>query len=145
MALPKYPIITAPALGAILKCHFDGFVSPEMLKTRPVLVIAPPIKQRPKLCTIIPLSTTTPDPEMPYHLEIAMPTPSLPEPFDNPSAWVKADMLYAVSFSRLERFYYKQGQRRNYVVPVIKADLMKEIQRRVLRGLGLRFLEKGLR
>jgi len=145
MALPKDPITIAPALGAILKCHFDGFVSPEMLKSRPVLVIAPPIKQRPKLCTIIPLSTTIPDPEMPYHLEIAMPTPLLPAPFDSSSAWVKADMLYAVSFNRLERFYHHTGKSKKYIIPVIKADLMKEIQRRVLRGLGLRFLEKGLR
>ncbi|KAA6204525.1 MAG: hypothetical protein DU429_09105 [Candidatus Tokpelaia sp.] len=88
MALPKYPITIAPALGIILKCHFDGFVSPEMLKTRPVLIVAPPMQQRPKLCTIIPLSTVIPEPKMPYHLEIAMPTPLLPEPFDSPSAWV---------------------------------------------------------
>lgn len=144
MGLPKIPLKFAPPVGSILRCCFDGFIDPEMKKTRPVIVVAPPIKQRPRLCTIVPLSTTAPNPQMPYHLELSMPEPSLPSPYDSSKAWIKGDMIYAVSFDRLERFYYMNNGRKNYIVPSVDSAGMQEIRRRILRGLGLRNLEKSL-
>jgi mRNA interferase MazF len=47
-------------MGQILICDFSsGFVEPEMVKVRPVVVISPkPRKSIHSLCTVVPLSTT---------------------------------------------------------------------------------------
>ena len=56
MAL-KYP----PKVGTLWICDFNtGFKPPEMIKRRPVVVISP--RRSTELCTIVPLSTTVPDP-----------------------------------------------------------------------------------
>ncbi|WP_432431527.1 type II toxin-antitoxin system PemK/MazF family toxin [Chelatococcus daeguensis] len=86
----------------MLICDFDsGFREPEMVKRRPVVVISPRLKRRTGLVSVVPLSTTPPDPIEDYHCEVRM-EPPLPTPFDSPTAWVKADMPYTVGFQRLE-------------------------------------------
>jgi uncharacterized protein YifN (PemK superfamily) len=75
---------------------------------------------------------------MPYHHRLVI-DPVLPEPYDAEICWVKADMLYTVSFDRLHfPFKGKDGNgKRIYDVRVIdKADLLK-IQQCVLHGIGL--------
>jgi uncharacterized protein YifN (PemK superfamily) len=89
-----------PEPGTILICDFHGFRSPEMLKRRPVVVISPRLRQRYKLCTVVPLSTTTPIPQTAYHYRLHT-VPPLPEPYDSEHQWVKGDMVYTVSFDRL--------------------------------------------
>ena len=92
-----------PKIGSILVCDFSkGFVPPEMVKRRPVIVISPPISARPRLCTIIPLSTKIPETIMPYHVDLG--DLKLPNPFDIGPNWAKCDMIYSVSFDRLELF-----------------------------------------
>ncbi len=73
-----------------LECDFNGMIAPEMLKRRPVIVISSPELHGDgnRLSTIVPLSTTTPDPVKPYHVLIDD-MPVLPY-FDNSkTAWVK--------------------------------------------------------
>jgi mRNA interferase MazF len=95
------PIKEHPLLGSILMCDFSsGFREPEMVKRRPVVVISPKIRQRPKLCTIVALSTTAPYPVMPYHCQIDI-EPDLPMPLASRGLWVKGDMINAVGFHRL--------------------------------------------
>jgi hypothetical protein len=59
-----------------------------MVKRRPAIIISKPIPGRSLLCSIVPLSTTPPNPVLPHHMKITF-SPPLPAPYDNPMAWVK--------------------------------------------------------
>jgi len=130
-----------PEIGTIVICDFTSFVSPEMTKRRPAIVISPRLRDRGELCTVVPLSTTNPPSVMPYHHRIVI-DPVLPAPYDSKSHWVKADMLYTVSFARLYLPFSKkdgQGKRIYDVRTIDKVDLIK-IQQCVLHGIGLTVL-----
>ncbi len=53
-----------PKPDTLLICDFDrGFKAPEMVKKRPVVVISPRRrKSTPQLCTVVPLSSSAPNP-----------------------------------------------------------------------------------
>ena len=56
-----------PKPGTLLVCDFGtGFKMPEMVKKRPVVVISPR-RRRSRLCTVVPLSTTAPNPVERFH------------------------------------------------------------------------------
>jgi uncharacterized protein YifN (PemK superfamily) len=129
-----------PEIGTILICDFDGFIEPEMVKRRPVIVISPRFKNRNGLCTIVPLSTTLPKPVMPYHYKLKLDEP-LPAPFDSPFQWVKADMVATVCFTRL--FFPKEkdaeGKRENLYRTIEAIDL-RNIRACVLHAISLSHL-----
>jgi len=134
-----------PEQGTIVVCDFDGFVAPEMVKRRPVVVVSPRLRKRDGLCSIVPLSTTPPNEVAPYHFKLHV-TPTLPPPYNASYHWVKADMLYTVSFARLHLpFSGKDASgKRIYDVRVIdRVDLLK-IQQCMLHGLGLTSLTEYL-
>jgi uncharacterized protein YifN (PemK superfamily) len=140
MSIPYHP-----EQGTILICDFKGFVEPEMVKRRPVIVISPRLRQRGKLCAIVPLSTSTPSQIMPYHYKLHT-DPELPEPYNEKYHWVKADMIYTVSFDRLSLPFIGKdlSGKRIYDVRVIdKSDLIK-IQHCILHGIGLTALTEYL-
>ena len=89
-----------PEQGTIVICDFKGFVPPEMVKRRPAVIVSPRLRNRGRLCSIVPLSTTPPKPIAPYHYKLHV-DPVLPAPYDAKFHWVKADMVYTVSFDRL--------------------------------------------
>jgi mRNA interferase MazF len=65
--------------------------------------------------------------------------PVLPAPYDSPFHWVKADMTYTVSFSRLSAMCVgrdAQGQRL-YDNRVISPDQLVAVQKALLHGIGL--------
>ncbi|MDY6930077.1 MAG: type II toxin-antitoxin system PemK/MazF family toxin [Pseudomonadota bacterium] len=64
------PLQIHPEQGTIVICDFKGFVPPEMVKRRPAVVISPRLRRRQRLCTIIPLSTTPPNPIEAYHRKL---------------------------------------------------------------------------
>lgn len=133
MSLPYHP-----EQGTIVICDFKGSIDPEMNKRRPAIVVSPRLRQRGRLCAIVPLSTTPPSQIMPYHYKLHV-EPVLPEPYNARFHWVKADMIYTVSFDRLSLPFNGKdaGGKRNYDVRVIdKADLIK-VQECILHGLGL--------
>jgi mRNA interferase MazF len=132
------PLRVHPEQGTILICDFRGFVAPEMIKRRPVVVISPRLRRRQRLCTVIPLSTTAPNPVETYHHKLHV-DPVLPRPYNAKFHWVKADMVYTVSFDRLFLPFEKKDDdgKRVYDTRVVdKADLLK-IQQCMLHGLGL--------
>lgn len=134
-----------PEQGSIVICDFAGFVAPEMIKRRPAVVISPRLRRRDGLCTVVPLSTTPPNPICPYHFKLHV-TPVLPAPYNADFHWVKADMVYTVSFQRLYLpFDGKDASgKRKYDVRIIdRADLLK-IQECMLHGLGLPHLTSYL-
>lgn len=130
-----------PDIGTIVICDFTSFVSPEMTKRRPAIVISPRFRDRGELCTIVPLSTTEPAVVMPYHYKLVI-DPVLPPPYDSAFHWVKADMLYTVSFARLYLPFEKKdgGGKRIYDIRIVQNDELIKIQQCVLRGIGLSVL-----
>jgi uncharacterized protein YifN (PemK superfamily) len=135
------PITFVPAPGTILLCDYSGSIPPEMEKTRPVLVISPPSKGRYKLATVVALSTTDPDPVMPFHCKIAV-NPPLPPPFNSPEMWVKGDMLFTASYDRLDRFKMGKNPNGTRIYKAFNAPKasLQDVQKAVLNGLGLSHL-----
>lgn len=127
-----------PAQGSILICDFSGFKTPEMVKRRPVVVVSPRLRTRNNLCTVVPVSTTPPDRVMPYHFKLHI-EPPLPDPYPEPQVWVKADMVYTVSYDRL--YLPSNGKdasgKRIYDQRIIDAADLLKIQACILHALGL--------
>jgi mRNA interferase MazF len=140
------PIHEHPEMGTILMCDFNvGFCEPEMVSRRCVVVLSPKIKARPKLCTVVALSTTPPDPVMPYHCQIDI-RPRLPVSLDSDGVWVKGDMVNAVGFHRLDliRVGKRPDGSRIYNYQPLSIENIKKIHECVLRAMGLSVLTKHL-
>ena len=135
-----------PAIGTILKCDYEtGFLPPEMVKRRAVVVVSPKITGRYKLCTVVPLSTTPPDPVRQYHCQVDLPD-ELPDWLQKRGVWVKADMMAAVSFDRLDLIRYPKNRqgRRTYCYKAVSDENLRKIRKALLAGLGLAQLTKSL-
>ncbi|MEK7991871.1 MAG: type II toxin-antitoxin system PemK/MazF family toxin [Thiotrichaceae bacterium] len=129
-----------PKQGTIVICDFKGFIIPEMVKRRPAIVISK-IKSRAKLCTIVPCSTTPPNPVESYHYKLVV-APPLPKPYNKDYHWVKADMIYNVSWDRLQLPFSGKDDagKRIYDLRIISDEDLVEIQKCVLHSLGLSHL-----
>ena len=128
-----------PEQGAIVICDFTGFVKPEMIKRRPLIVVSPRFRDRPGLCTIIPCSTTRPSKMQPYHYELNI-EPPLPDPYSMSQCWVKCDMIYAVSLSRLSFPSMRKdlwGERLSDIRVVSPEDLIS-IRNCIMASIGVR-------
>lgn len=120
----------------IVSCNFRGFQAPEMIKRRPVVVLASH-KTNSKLVTVIPLSTTAPDTVEAHHYRLRR------NPLPNATAtevWAKCDMVAVVSTKRLDMI--RTGRRlangkREYVTEQIGQEQFNEIRRGVVKALGL--------
>jgi mRNA interferase MazF len=132
-------ILYHPQVGTILRVDLnEGFRTPEMRKRRPAIVMSPKLPGRDQLCTIVPLSTTPPNPARPYNCVLDL-DPPLPFPYDAPRMWVKADMVMCVAFHRLkllDRGKNSHGER-VYDVRVIDADKLEEIRACIRHSLGM--------
>ncbi len=136
------PLKYHPKTGTIVICDYNtGFTSPEMTKRRLAVVISPQFKRRNNLCTVVPFSTTPPNPIMPYHYLLHL-NPTLPPPYNSTEQWVKADMLATVSFQRLSLPFSGKGAdgKRQYIKKVLTGHDFKSIQRCMLNAVGLNSL-----
>jgi uncharacterized protein YifN (PemK superfamily) len=123
------PLKFQPKGRAVVMCDFRGFVAPEMVKTRPVVVIKQHKRNR-NLVTVVPLSTTEPTYLEDFHHELERsPLPKAPP---GTRVWAKCDMIYTVSLSRLDR--YKVG--REYFDLTISPEQFSVIQEAVRKALG---------
>jgi mRNA interferase MazF len=142
------PITFHPHPGQMLLCDFSDFKEPEIVKrNRPVIVLSSALKGRDKLLTIVPLSTVKPNPIQPYHY--LLPKKSMPmiSNFQERESWVKGDMLYTVSFHRLNLIKLITRNlegKRDYFKTRLGRDQMREIYKCVLHGLNLSKLTKHL-
>jgi mRNA interferase MazF len=133
------PLSYYPTPGEIVYCDYStGFIPPEMMKGRPVVVLSPRLRRRPDLVAIVPLSTTAPSPIEPHHCLINLAHP-LPPPFDAPDMWAKCDMIAVVSKARLDRFKVPRvgGAARKWTTGNVTAADLKRIRAAVLCGLGM--------
>lgn len=111
-------------------CDFRGFVAPEMVKRRPVVVLARNRQNR-QLVTVAPLSTTAPNPVGAHHHLLAeSPLPNT----RGVSCWAKCDMLSTVSLARLDRCKAGRGR---YVVPKLPDVDFAAIRLAVAIALGV--------
>jgi mRNA interferase MazF len=134
-----------PKMGTIVICDFHGFIKPEMTKRRPAIVVSPRFRRRGNLCTVVPLSTTAPNPIKAYHYKLTLDKP-LPRPYNSPFHWVKGDILATVSFNRLYLPYEGKNikGKRKYIVKVVEDADLYNIRKCVLRSIGLFHLTKHL-
>jgi len=129
------PLNFQPRPGTVVMCDFVGYVVPEMVKVRPVVVVARNRKNR-QLVTVVPLSTTAPDKLEDHHHELsANPLPGK----GHVTCWAKCDMIATVSLSRLDR--YKTAHR-TYETPKLPDADFQAIRRAIASALGLDQPEK---
>lgn len=125
-----------PRRRMVLCCDFStGFKEPEMVKVRPVVVVVEPSRNRPGLCTVVPLSTTRPDVILPYHHQ--MTSPSLPAAWAGREVWAKCDMIVSVSCDRLDRILVRENGERKYVHSTACLTDFDAIRRCMALALGL--------
>lgn len=127
-----------PKPGNVLMCDFNtGFKPPEMVKVRPVVVISPR-RRSVELCTVVPLSTTAPNPVEAFHWEMA--AQSLPGPFATNRTWAKCDMLATVGLGRLDRVRIGKDSNGNriYTTHQVTAADLEGILKAVMVALGIR-------
>ena len=123
-----------PKPGTLLICDFIGFKAPEMIKKRPVVIISPR-RRRSQLCTVVPLSTVSPDPVEQFHHR--MNPLSLPVHLRGSHTWAKCDMLYTVSLARLDRVRVTIGGHRTYYEQEVLPEDLEAIRRGVTIALNL--------
>ena len=139
------PLQYHPKAGTIVVCDFgQAFRPPEMVKRRPAIVVSPQIQGRPNLCTVVPISTEIPKIRAAYHLELS--NLCLPHPYNEGPNWVKADMVFASSFSRLDLF--KDGKDENgirkYNAQCLTVDELLAVRKAILCSIGLSSLTKHM-
>lgn len=119
-----------PKVGTIINCNFEGYISPEMLKRRPVVVLRKN-KLNSQLVTVVPISTTAPRKATNLHIEIE-------GPIDGKQAWIKCDMIYTVCLSRLSRLKQKdENGHYQWVNKSLDANLLEEVKKSIANYLGL--------
>lgn len=124
-----------PKAGSIVKCDFKGFIVPEIIKTRPVLVISSH-KSNSKLVTVIPLSATAPTNIEYYHLELDLKAESNIEPFlFNCKRWFKCDLIYVVSIERMDRYKNRITGKRD--TPQVSQRTLKTVKEMTRLANGL--------
>lgn len=139
------PLKFHPSQGAVLICDYStGFILPEMIKKRPVVVVTPRPRRQRQLCTVVPLSTTKPEPVEKHHCKLD--ALSLPDKFSIPEVWVKCDMIATVSLERLDRIKIKKNAdgKRLYANHYVINEDLQSIIKCILQGLGLEGLIKHL-
>lgn len=132
------PLKFQPRTKSVLMCRFDGFFEPEMIKTRPVVILAKH-KHNNKLVTVVPLSTTAPGKEEAYHHRLS----SNPSPGENKDlpVWAKCDMVYTLSTDRLELFRIRTRQGRSIANAHVNDEDFEAIREGVRAALSLRQLQ----
>lgn len=128
MSIPFYPKI-----GQILWCDLSDFKAPEMTKRRPVIIIGPKLNNRSDLVTIVPLSLSLPNEEVPYVVKLSKNYHPKEEDGDEEKAsWAKCDMVMNLSKSRLEGFCNKQ---RGWYRCIASNEDLNAVRKGVLYGL----------
>lgn len=131
------PLQYPPARGEVLIGDFNNLIHHEMDKIRPCIAISPKFRCRSMLTTVVCLSTADPVVKMPYHGILVLDPPISPK-FNNPTMWVKGDMIYTVSISRLTRsFELLSNGKRHYPARVLNDEQMSLVLNCVLAGLGI--------
>lgn len=124
-----------PKEGSIVKCDFTGFRVPEIVKTRPVIVISSH-KANSKLVTVVPISATAPTKIEYYHPEFDLEIEKNLEPYlSNCKRWFKCDLVYVLSIERMDRYKNRHTGKRD--TPQVSQRTLKSIKEIVRLANGL--------
>lgn len=118
---------------------------PEMIKKRPVVIIAERLNGRSsELLTVVPLSSKPPWKPVPYQIEILLQQPLSPN-FPLTTVWAKCDMIAVVARQRLDRFRIPgiDGGQHRWVSGHVTRDQVAAIRGGVVHGLG-QFIDKSV-
>jgi uncharacterized protein YifN (PemK superfamily) len=108
------PLPYLPKQGEVLICDFDdSAIGAEMIKRRPVVVVSRHDAHRSKLCSVVPLSTTAPNPSLKWHHH--MPHLRVTGWSADAGVWAKCDVITTVSLERLNKPYIKRRTGRQYI------------------------------
>ena len=121
-----------PKVGSVVYCDYVGFVAPEMVKKRPVIVISKH-KHHSKLLSVVPISTVSPDKIFDYHIEMDPQFCTLY--LSGRKCWVKCDMFNVISLERLNLIRDKKSGLRH--APNVGADLLQKIKEAIRTVHGL--------
>lgn len=125
-----------PPVKSVLMCDFRGLVVPEIVKVRPVIVVARN-KYNNQLVTVVPISTTEPNLLRECHHKLALnPIPGN----EHIACWAKCDMVMTVSLARLDRIKTKTWEGRSYIVPQLAMEEFERVKLAVLHGIGMSYL-----
>jgi uncharacterized protein YifN (PemK superfamily) len=124
------PLTFHPRPGHVLVCDFHGFIEPEIVKKRPVIVVSSRLPHRSGLATVVPISLTAPRYEVPYVVRLSR--NYHPSETEDLPCWAKCDLLANVSLARLDRF--KIG-RRKYLAPKASDEDLAAVRKGVLQAL----------
>lgn len=136
------PLPYQPKPRTVLSCDFSGYIEPEIVKRRPVVVLKAH-KTNAKLVAVIPLSTTRPNSVEEHHYRL------LQNPLPHEAAteaWAKCDMVAVVSTARLEMIRSMRRRpdgKREYLKLQIGQEQFEAIRRAVVVGLGLKSVFAG--
>jgi uncharacterized protein YifN (PemK superfamily) len=129
------PLLYQPPAGSVVMCDYTGNNVPEMIKLRPVVIVAINAHNA-GLVTVVPISTVEPMPLQNVHHELSE------NPLPNKAgtrSWVKCDMVSTVGLYRLDRI--KDGKNpdgsRRYIVPRVSAADFTAIQAAVRAALNV--------
>jgi uncharacterized protein YifN (PemK superfamily) len=128
------PLQHQPKRRTVLFCDFRGFIAPEIIKRRPVVVVAVH-KRNARLVTVVPLSTTPPNIVETHHYRLKR----NPLPGAVAETWAKCDMIAVVSVERLDlvRTPRDASGRRRYLPLEVDQEEFDAIRRGVVSALGL--------
>ncbi len=136
-----------PEPGTLLMCDFENFRRPEMIKTRPVIVVSPKLKRCSGLCTIVAISTVEPIPAQHYHMPLD--SSLLPQTafFQRSPSWVKGDMIYRVSFDRLNLIQIGKNPvtgKRDYFTDRLDDETMKLVYGCIMTSINIGHIKHHL-
>jgi len=115
----------------VFLCDYTGYVRPEIIKARPVVVVSPR-RHRMVLADVttlvVPLSKLPPQVAQPWHIAIP---PGKYAAID--ACWAKGDLVSHVALARLSFLRH----RRRLVVPVLDRRDLQSVRNAVANALGL--------
>jgi uncharacterized protein YifN (PemK superfamily) len=148
--MPLLPGIV-PKPGDVYICDFAGYVAPEIVKLRRVVIVSPP-NAGARLALVVPVSTTPPRFVTP--VQVKLPGGSVYRCFFGAEeVWVKADLLAHVRFDRLDRVRIPLVDDAGTPIPrkyeylstvSLSAAHLREVRQAVLHALGLGRLATGV-
>lgn len=106
-----------------------------MVKKRPVLVVSVKLSHGRRLCTVVPFSTSQPDPVETWHHSLAH--VRIPGLMATAPMWAKCDMVATVSFERMNKPYVKTRHGRAYRDVILHESDLLAIEACLRSYLGL--------
>ena len=132
------PLSYYPKYGEVLQCDYKGLIVPEMVKTRPVVVVGPRLKDGGDIVRVVPLSTSPRAKVYAWQVKVTL-QKQLPAPFDSLEAYALCDHVFNASRTRLDRFRParpRYGSRAKWFSSSVSKSDLSLIRGGIKKGLG---------